>query len=150
MAFVPASAASTPPYFPRPGNHTRQRPGNGHWYFGLFQSLWCRPHQRLLNKLSHYGTDGSCPRWIKSFLSGRTQKVMVDGTFSNAAPIVNGVPQGTVLGPLLFLLFINGLPSTTSPGTRIRLFADDCLIHRPIRNSQDQVTLQHDLDNLIR
>ena len=108
------------------------------------------PNQRLLNKLSHYGIDGSCHRWIKSCLSGRTQKVMVDGTFSDVAPVVSGVPQGTVLGPLLFLLFINDLPSTTSPGTRIRLFADDCLIYRPIRNSQDQVTLQHDLDNLIR
>ena len=108
------------------------------------------PHQRLLNKLSHYGIDGSCHRWIKSFLSGRTQKVMVDGTFSDAAPVVSGVPQGTVLGPLLFLIFINDLPSTTSPVTRIRLFVDDCLIYRPIRNSQDQVTLQHDLDNLIR
>ena len=108
------------------------------------------PHQRLLDKLSHYGIDGSCPWWIKSFLSRRTQKVMVDGTFSDAAPVVSGVPQGTVLRPLLFLLFINDLPSTTSPGTRIRLFADDCLIYHPIRDSQDQVTLQHDLDNLTR
>ena len=108
------------------------------------------PHQRLLNKLSHYGIDGSCPRWIKSFLSRRTQKVMVDGTFSDATPIVSGVSQGTVLRPLLFLLFINDLPSTTSPGNSIRLFADDCLIYHPIRDSQDQVTLQHDLDNLTR
>ena len=102
------------------------------------------PHQRLLNKLSHYG---SCHRSIKSFLSGRTQKVMDDGAFSDAASVASGVPQGTVLRCLSFLLFINDLPSTTSPGTRIRLFVDDCLIYRPLRNSQDQVTLQHDLDN---
>ena len=63
--------------------------------------------------------------------------------------VVSGLLWGTVFGPLLFLLFINDLPSTTSPGTRIRLFADDCLIYHPICNSQNQVTLQHDLNNVI-
>ena len=105
----------TPSYFPRPGNHTRQKHSNGHWYFVLFQSFNVVPHQRLLNKLSHYGIDGSSHRWIKCFLSGRTEKVMVDG-----APFVIGVPQGDVFGPLLFLLFVNNLSSTTSPGTLCR------------------------------
>ena len=107
------------------------------------------PHQRLLNKLEHYGIDGKTHKWIGSFLSGRSQKVMVDGHMSSSSPVSSGVPQGTVLGPLLFLLFINDLPHLASQNTRIRLFADDCLIYRPIYDVHDQVTLQHDIDKLM-
>lgn len=107
------------------------------------------PHQRLLNKLDHYGINGNCHRWIGSFLGGRSQRVIVDGHMSEAAAVGSGVPQGTVLGPLLFLLYINDLPSLVSPGTRIRLFADDCLLYRPISDPSDQLTLQCDIDHLM-
>ena len=104
------------------------------------------PHQRLLNKLSFYGIVGKTHRWINNFLCGRTQRVLVDGHLSDPAGVGSGVPQGTVLGPLLFLLYINDLPLMVSPGTRIRLFADDCLIYRPIKSPEDHVILQRDLD----
>ena len=107
------------------------------------------PHQRLLNKLDHYGINGSIHTWIGSFLGGRSQKVVVDGHKSKPAPVASGVPQGTVLGPLLFLLFINDMPSEVTQGTRIRLFADDCLIYRPIHCLKDQLTLQRDIDRLM-
>ena len=74
---------------------------------------------------------------------------MVDGHMSDPAPVRSGVPQGTALGPLLFLLFINDIPSDISSGTRIRLFADDCLIYRPIYGINDQLTLQRDIDKLM-
>ena len=68
---------------------------------------------------------------------------------SDPAPVRSGVPQGTVLGPLPFLLFINDIPSDISSGTSIRLFADDCIIYRPIYGINDQPTLQRDIDKLM-
>ena len=108
------------------------------------------PHERLSNKLAHYGVRGSTLDWINAFLKGRTQQVIVDSESSEAAPVESGVPQGTVLGPLLFSIFINDLPNCLSPGTRVRLFADDCLVYRPIRSVEDQLTLQKDIDSLLK
>ena len=75
-------------------------------------------------------------------------QVVVDGETSSSAPVTSGVPQGTVLGPLLFLIFINDLPNLVSEGTFIRLFADDCLVYRLIRSPDDQRILQEDLHRL--
>ena len=86
------------------------------------------PHRRLLGKVKHYGITGQTLNWISEFLSGRTQCVVVDGAESCWIPVTSGVPQGTVLGPLLFLLYINDLPDCVS--SSVRLFADDCLLYR--------------------
>ena len=106
------------------------------------------PHKRLLGKLEHYGISGDIHSWIQSFLVGRTQSVVVDGERSKDETVISGVPQGTVLGPLLFLLHINDLPSVVHPGTSCRLFADDCLLYRPINSREDQLALQGDLKKL--
>ena len=112
------------------------------------------PHQRLLNKLRLFGIDGKNRDWIECFLKGRTQSVVVDGVRSHGPgitdgdPVISGVPQGTVLGPLLFLLYINDLPDSLSPATVCRLYADDCLIYRSIKNQDDFLALQKDLTNL--
>ena len=106
------------------------------------------PHSRLLGKLHHYGIKGNLLRWIEEFLVGRTQSVLVDGTKSPEEAVLSGVPQGTVLGPLMFLLYINDMPSQVQRDTRCRLFADDSLLYRVIDSTLDQVQLQQDLKNL--
>ncbi|RUS71129.1 hypothetical protein EGW08_021108 [Elysia chlorotica] len=87
-------------------------------------------------------------QWIGNFLRARSQQVIVDGVASQSESVDSGVPQGTVLGPLLFLLFINDIGININTGAGVRLFADDCLIYRPIHSHQDQVLLQKDLSSL--
>ena len=74
--------------------------------------------------------------------------MQVDGSLSESKPVLSGVPQGTVLGPLLFLIYINDISSQLSPGTTIRLFADDSLLYRTINSIEDTEALQRDLDTL--
>ena len=83
------------------------------------------PHQHLLKKLHHYGIQGNIYNWISSWLTKRTQRVVIKGHSSAYVHVKSGVPQGTVLGPLMFLLFINNITTDISSG--IRLFADDCV-----------------------
>ena len=104
------------------------------------------PHERLLIKLRHYGIRGNILSWIQSFLTGRSQKVLVEGQSSSSSPVTSGVPQGTVLGPLLFLLYINDLPDSVQSTTR--LFADDSLLYRKIKSTVDLDILQEDLNRL--
>jgi hypothetical protein len=98
------------------------------------------PHSRLPTKLQHYEVRGHHHDWITSFLLGRTQCVVLDGQSPVTTTVSSGVPQGIVL----FLLFINDLPSVVSSTNR--LFADDCLLYRRIRTTEYQAILQRDLD----
>jgi hypothetical protein len=104
------------------------------------------PHAKLLHKLQHYGIRGPVLGWISTFLTRRTMRVVLEGERSEEAKVESGVPQGTVLGPLLFLCHINDLPDTVS--SSVRLFADDCLLYREIRSFLDHITLQKDLSRL--
>ena len=88
-------------------------------------------------------------KWICSYLTSRVQRVVVNGATSSEVHAVSGVPQGSVLGPLLFLIYINSATDLSfSPETNITLYADDILLYKPIRNSDDYTLLQTDLDNL--
>nr|KAG5694853.1 hypothetical protein BaRGS_028781 [Batillaria attramentaria] len=104
------------------------------------------PHDRLLHKLANYGITGPIHNWLRCFLTERSMQVVVEGTSSESTTVDSGVPQGTVLGPLLFLCHINDLPEAVK--SQVRLFADDCLIYREIRTFNDHYTLQADLKSL--
>ena len=104
------------------------------------------PHQRLLYKLHKQGISGNMLCWIESFLSNRYQSVRVRNTLSEKCRVLSGVPQGSVLGPILFLVYINDLPSNIL--ANIKLFADDSKLYKGIKHISDAEKLQDDLDTL--
>ena len=107
------------------------------------------PHRRLLYKLDYYGITGSTHKWITSWLSERrSQKVVLDGKASDPVLVLSGVPQGSVLGPVLFLIFINDLPENIR--SSVRLFADDCVLYRNIESPMDCQIVQDDLNSLAQ
>ena len=103
-------------------------------------------HLKLLFKLPQHGVKGNTLNWIRAFLLGRTQAVVLEGERSAEVPVTSGVPQGSVLGPLLFLLYINDLPQNIR--SQVRLFADDTAVYLTVTSLEDANILQSDLDTL--
>jgi hypothetical protein len=104
------------------------------------------PHTRLIRKLRNHGIDGNILNWIHSWLSGRRQRVIINGQASEYTSVVSGVPQGSVLGPILFILFINDMDEDIK-GNLLK-FADDTKLYTDIKDNQSANTLQDDLDKL--
>ncbi len=106
------------------------------------------PHQRLMAKLEYYRIRGQTRSWIEKWLTSRVQQVVVDGETSREEIIRSGIPQGKVLGLLMFLIFINNIGCNIN--SKIRLFADDALISRYVNNKEDSNNLQKDIDQLCK
>ena len=104
------------------------------------------PLHRLLYKLRNLGIQGNVLTWIEAFLTDRRQCVAVNGTRSSWRRVVSGVPQGSVLGPLLFVVYINDLPNLLQ--CKCKIFADDTKIYKHVKNPEDGIALQKDLDKL--
>ena len=105
------------------------------------------PHSRLFNKLKFYGIHGSLLRWIKNFLTDCSQQVIIDNNRSDSHHVLSGVPQGTILAPLPFLIYINDLPLHVS--NKVRHYADDVILYSNIHSIEDCRSLQNDLDSLM-
>ena len=105
-------------------------------------------HKLLLHKLSKMGIKGKLLSWISKFLSNRTQVVLVKGKKSRPILVISGVPQGTVLGPLLFIIFINDITNATR-NCQIKIFADDSKLLHAIKSIEDHDNLQNDLNAVL-
>ena len=103
-------------------------------------------HSKLLWKLHQYGIRGNALSWIRAFLGDRSPTVVFEGEESGSVPVTSGVPQGSVQGPILFLVDINDLPDELS--SQVRLFADDTAVYLTVGGSDDGTVLQTDLDRL--
>ena len=90
---------------------------------------------------------GKLLNWIKSFLTNRRQRVLLNGSPSDWEAVVSGVPQGTIMGPIFFLLFVNDVPNTLY--CKVMLFADDAKLYSTINEEQDCINLQADLDSQL-
>ena len=118
-------------------------------YLDLQKAFDKVPHQRLLYKLQKAGISGHLLAWIESFLSGRQQRVKIKGNYSNWKNVLSGVPQGSVLGPILFIIYINDLPETLK-SSLCKVFADDTKITGKANSIEDAQLIQDDLDALLQ
>ena len=105
-------------------------------------------HSKLLFKLSKIGFEKKAHKWLNSFLTDRKQCVKIGNCLSEPSLVLSGVPQGTVLGPILFLCFTYDLPSTVLH-SEISMYADDSKLFRPIKSVEDVNLLQEDLNRIV-
>ena len=105
------------------------------------------PHSILMSKLTNLNLDLHLVSWVASYLRNRSQYVIINGKSSNISEVVSGVPQGSVLGPLLFLIYINDIDLHQNEGSLL-LYADDLLLYHPIQSPEDYLKLQGDIDQL--
>ena len=116
---------------------------------GLQKAFDNVPHQPLLDMQKRLGSNNYIIRWITSYLTCRSQRIVVNGETSQRAHVVSGVPQGLVLGPLLFIIYINDLAMCSyCPGSKLIMYADDVLLYRTIFSIADFDALQVDLDTI--
>ena len=106
------------------------------------------PHERLLSKLSAYGIGGEVLAWIRSFLTNRKQRVRVGEATSEWKEVTSGIPQGSVLGPILFVLYINDIPESIENNSTVKMFADDSKLYKRTDGANGASDLQKDLDKL--
>ncbi|MCP4458353.1 MAG: reverse transcriptase family protein, partial [Cytophagales bacterium] len=118
-------------------------------YFDFAKAFDSVNHDIILRKLKyHFKVDGAMLKFLVNYLQNRMQRVVIDQHMSSVAQVISGVPQGSILGPLLFVLFIDDMHSVVSPGTNIALYADDTKIWRTISSSADSVILDSDINAL--
>jgi len=105
------------------------------------------PHRRLISKLRSYGLHTNVVNWIETFLHHRKQRVIINDASSDWESVLSGIPQGSVLGPLLFIIYINDLVDACGTDADIYLFADDAKIYKHITKLEDQALLQQTVNN---
>ena len=119
-------------------------------YFDVAKAFDSVNHDLILEKLKfRFNIDGKMLKFIKNYLMDRSQRVVVGNEYSSYVPVMSGVPQGSISGPILFVLFINDIGEGLSSGTNLSLYADDTKIWRAIHSEHDCIGLQSDIDYLF-
>ena len=118
-------------------------------FFDFRKAFDSVPHEPLLSKLKVLNLAHNVYVWLHNYLAGRQQKVVLNGVSSETSPVTSGVPQGSILGPILFLIYIDDIvKANISQGSTLVLYADDILLYRPICTSEDYFFLQRDIDSI--
>ena len=115
-------------------------------YMDLAKAFDRVPHKRLQQKIMDAGIQGTVAKWIQHFLNDRRQKVVLRNGSSGWRNVISGVPQGSILGPILFLIYVNDMPDRLV--STAKMFADDTKVYRQIEEVNDCEILQRDLDEL--
>ena len=119
-------------------------------FFEIRKAFDSVPHHQLLQSLADIGITGQLHQWFVNYLSGRHQRVVLDAYSSKYQPVSSGVPQGSILGPLLYIIFMNSISDLTlSTGSKLVLYADDILLYKPINSTSDSDDLQKDVDAIL-
>ena len=118
-------------------------------FFYIRKAFDSVPHNQILLSLAKIGVPGSLLSWFNNYLSGRYQRVVLEGVSSPLSQVTSGVPQGSILGPLLFIIFMDSISkSPFSPNAKLALFADDVVLYKPINSEQDILALQDDINHI--
>ena len=117
-------------------------------FFDISKAFDSVPHRHLFLKLQTFGINGVLLKWFRNYLANRQQRVTLEGANSDWLPVGSGVPQGSILGPLQFIMYNNDLPNVISHGTEIAIFADDTKIYRTINTIRDCIILQNDINKI--
>lgn len=117
-------------------------------YFDFSKAFDKVPHEKLVEKLSNAQIGGKIKAWIKQWLSERKQRVVINGSFSSWVMVLSGVPQGSVLGPILFLIFVNDLGEVIA--CLLLCFADDTKLIGPVGTNEDTKLMQRDINSLYQ
>ena len=113
-------------------------------FFDLTKAFDLVPHRQLLRELEEIGLNDYLVNWISNYLTDRTQTVVLYGVLSQPLPVLSGVPQGSILGPLLFLMYINNINNADiSSGSKLVLYANDILLYQAVHSQNAYAALQH-------
>ena len=120
-------------------------------FFDFRKAFDSVPHEPLISKLHHTSLHPHIVRWVQCYLTDRSQRVVINGSESDVVKVISGVPQGSVLGPLLFFIYVNDLCNITlTHGSKVTMYVDDLVLYKVIDTESALSCLQEDINNIVQ